>query len=221
MCDASFMGTYSNVFFSSAHRAMSKGPTMKRLALSLTSAAALAVMAFGTASAQSIPAGSYQQSCTNIRVRGDVLTARCNAPQGGTVRSTISLDSCRRGDIANMNGQLTCNRNGRGRNGNGYGYGNGNGNNGDRDDRNGRNNGYGNNGYGNNGYGNNGYGNNGNGYGLPGGSYQQSCTNATMSGGVLTATCPSGNGQRITTSINPRSCGGADITNRNGRLNCG
>ena len=189
---------------------------MKRLALSLTSAAALAVMAIGTASAQSIPAGSYQQSCTNIRVRGDVLTARCNAPQGGTVRSTIALDSCRRGDIANMNGQLTCNRNGQ-RNGYGYGnngYGN-NGNHGDRDDRN-RN---GNNGYGNNGYGNNGYGNNG--YGLPAGSYQQSCTNATMSGGVLTATCPSGNGQRITTSINPRSCGGADITNRNGRLNCG
>jgi hypothetical protein len=184
---------------------------MKRIALSIASTLALGAMALGTASAQAIPAGSYQQSCTNIRVRGDVLVARCNAPQGGTVRSSISLDSCRRGDIANMNGQLTCNRNGRGRyNGNGNGYGNGN-------------NGYGNNGYGNNGNGNNGYGNNGygNGYGLPGGSYQQSCTNASMSGGVLTATCPSGNGQRITTSINPRSCGGADITNRNGRLNCG
>src|ERR1700681_3007469 len=129
---------------------------MKRTLLSIASAVALAAMAVGTASAQNIPSGSYQQSCTNIRVRGDVLTARCNAPQGGTVRSTITLDSCRRGDIANMNGQLTCNRNGYGRR---YGQGNGN-------------NGYGNNGYGNNGnngnngYGNNGYGNNGYG-GLP------------------------------------------------------
>jgi CVNH domain-containing protein len=186
---------------------------MKRTALSITATFALAAMAIGTASAQNIPPGSYQQSCTNIRVRGDVLTARCNAPQGGTVRSSIALDNCRRGDIANTNGQLTCNTNGYGRgrnNGNGYGYGN---------------NGYGNNGNGNNGYGNNGYGNNGygnNGYGrLPGGSYQQSCSNATMNGGTLTANCPAGNGARVTSSINPRSCGGADIANRNGRLQCG
>jgi len=54
-----------------------------------------------------------------------------------------------------------------------------------------------------------------------GGSYQQSCTNATMNGGTLTANCPSGNGARMTTSINPRSCRGADIANRNGRLQCG
>jgi hypothetical protein len=185
---------------------------MKLSLLGISSAVALAAMTFGTASAQSIPSGSYQQSCTNVRVRGDVLTARCNAPQGGTVRSTIALDSCRRGDIANMNGQLTCNRNGSGRNG--YGYGNnGYGNNGNNGYGNNGNNGYGNNG--NNGYGNNGYGR------VPGGSYQQSCTNVSMNGGILTATCPSGNGSRITTSINPRSCGGVDITNRNGRLQCG
>jgi hypothetical protein len=191
---------------------------MKRTLLSIASAVALAAMAVGTASAQNIPSGSYQQSCTNIRVRGDVLTARCNAPQGGTVRSTITLDSCRRGDIANMNGQLTCNRNGYGRNGNGngngngYGYGN-NGNNGNNGYGNNGNNGYGNNG--NNGYGNNGYGR------VPGGSYQQSCSNATMNGGTLTANCPAGNGARTTSSINPRSCGGADIANRNGHLQCG
>jgi hypothetical protein len=180
---------------------------MKRIALGVTTAVALAAMALGTASAQNIPSGSYQQSCTNIRVRSDVLTARCNAPRGGTVRSTISLDSCRRGDIANMNGQLTCNNNG-----NGHRYGQRNGNNGYG------NNGYGNNGYGNNGYGNNGYGNNGYG-GLPAGSYQQSCTNATMSGGTLSANCP-GNGTRYNSSINARSCGGGDIANINGRLQC-
>ena len=196
---------------------------MKRTALSVMAAAALAAMALGTASAQAIPSGSYQQSCTNIRVRGDVLRASCNAPRGGTVRTSILLDSCRRGDIANMNGQLTCNRNGYGRgqyNGQNGNYGNGN---------------YGNGNYGNGNYGNgNGnYGNqNGNGYGygnggnrgygrLPGGSYQQSCTNATMSGGILTATCPAGNGARTTSSINPAACGGVDIANRNGRLQCG
>jgi hypothetical protein len=121
------------------------------------------------------------------------------------VRSSIDLSSCRRGDIANSNGQLTCNSNGYGRGrGNGNGYGNN-----------------GNNGYGNNG--NNGYGNNGNnGYGrLPAGSYQQSCTNATMNGGVLTANCPAGNGARTTSSINASACRGADIANRNGRLQCG
>jgi hypothetical protein len=186
---------------------------MKRTALSLTAAVALAAMTLGTASAQNVPSGSYQQSCTNIYVRGNVLTARCTAPQGNRVRSSIDLNSCRRGDIANTNGQLTCNTNGYGRGrGNGNGYGN-NGNNGYGNN--------GNNGYGNNG--NNGYGNNGNnGYGrLPAGSYQQSCTNATMNGGVLTANCPAGNGARTTSSINASACRGADIANRNGRLQCG
>src|ERR1700682_3988813 len=143
---------------------------MKRTALSITAHFALPAMAIGTASAQNVPSGSYQQSCTNIRVRGDQLTARCNAPQGGTVRSSIALGSCRGGDIANSNGQLTCNTTGNGRrrrhdngngNGNGYGYGNGNG-----------------------------YGNGA----APGGSYQQSCTGVQMRGSMLTATCPSGNG---------------------------
>jgi hypothetical protein len=192
---------------------------MKRTALSLTAAAALAAMALGTASAQNIPSGSYQQSCTNIRVRGNVLTAACTAPQGGRVRSSIDLSSCRRGDIANSNGQLTCNSNGYGRgrgNGNGYGNNGNNGNNGYGNNGNNGNNGYGNNG--NNGYGNNGYGGNGR---LPAGSYQQSCTNATMNGGVLTANCPAGNGARTTSSINASACRGADIANRNGRLQCG
>jgi CVNH domain len=189
---------------------------MNRILLGLAAAVSLAGTALSPVSAQGVPAGSYQQSCTNIRVRGDQLVARCNLPQGGTVRSSISLNSCR-GDIANVNGQLTC------RNGNGYGYGrghrdrddrnNGNGNgHRDRDDRgNGNGNGYGNNGYGNNGY--------GNGY-APGGSYQGSCTNVQMNGSTLTASCTAPNGNRITSSINASQCRGADIANINGRLAC-
>src|ERR1700733_13432284 len=115
--------------------------------------ASLAAASLAPASAQVIPSGSYQQSCTNIHVNGDQLIARCTNPQGTRVRSSIALGSCRGGDIANSNGQLVCNGGGYGnrrhrRDGNGYGYGNGNG-------------GY-NNGNGNNGYGNGGY-NNGNG----------------------------------------------------------
>jgi hypothetical protein len=174
---------------------------MKRIILSTAGAVALAALAFGTASAQYVPPGSYQQSCTNIHVRGNMLIANCNAPRGGTVRSSIAVDGCRRGDIANMNGQLTCNRNGYGQRTRGNGQG------------------YGNNGYGNNGYGNNGYGNNGYGRGLPPGSYQNSCTNATMNGGVLSANCP-GNGTRYNSSINAGACRGGDIANINGRLQC-
>ena len=175
---------------------------MKRLFVSSLIGVSLAAASLAPASAQYAPSGSYQQSCTNIRVRGGELTARCTNGSGQRVRSSIAITSCRGGDIANSNGQLVCNGgNGYGRR-RGYGYGN--------------NNGY-NNGY-NNGNGN-GYGR-GNGY-APGGSYQQSCNNIRMSGSVLTASCPSGNGQWMTTSIDPRSCRGSDITNRNGRLNCG
>jgi len=165
---------------------------MNRLLLSSLAAASLAGAALtATASAQAAPSGSYQQSCTNIRMRGSELRATCTSANGTRVRSTIDVDSCRRGDIANANGQLVCNGNDRWRNGHrddghGYGYGNG-------------------------------YGNNGN---APGGSYTQSCRNVRMNGGTLTASCPSGNGNWYTTSIDPRSCRGADIANRDGRLVC-
>jgi hypothetical protein len=174
---------------------------MQKTLLGLAAALGLAATGLSPASAQVVPSGSYQQSCTNIHVRGDQLIARCNAPQGGTVRSTFTLGTCRNGDIANMNGQLTCNRNGNGRyRGNGYGYGNGNGN--------GNGNGYG-------------YGNgNGNYAGIPGGSYQQSCTNARVNGVMLSANCPSANGTRITSTINTNRCRGLDILNDNGRLEC-
>ncbi|HEV2741333.1 MAG TPA: CVNH domain-containing protein [Candidatus Elarobacter sp.] len=206
---------------------------MPRILFSLLAGLGLAATVLAPASAQSIPSGSYQQSCTNIRVRGDQLTARCTNAQGTAVRSTIALNGCRNGDIVNSNGQLACNRNG---NGNGYGNGNdrdndnGNGNgrrrhrhHRDGDDNNGNNNngnnnngGYNNGGYNNGGYNNGRYGNRG----AVAGSYQSSCTNVQMSGGTLTATCTSANGSNITSSINPAQCRGGDIANVNGRLAC-
>ncbi len=53
------------------------------------------------------PGGSYQQSCTNIRVHGNRLHANCSAPNGARVGSSIPLPC--RGDIANSNGYLQCN----------------------------------------------------------------------------------------------------------------
>jgi hypothetical protein len=175
---------------------------MNRVILSILLGGSLAAAAIAPAAAQEVPSGSYQQSCSNVRVRGDQLIARCTNPQGGQVRSSISLDSCRGGDIANSNGQLLCNGGGNGR---GYGY---------REHRRaGYDNADGNAGYGN---GNAGYGNGR----AASGSYQQSCRNVQMQGGLLTATCPSGNGNMITTSIDASQCRGADIANRNGRLIC-
>jgi hypothetical protein len=185
---------------------------MSRLLISLLAGLGLAATALAPASAQNIPSGSYQQSCTNIRVRGDQLSARCTNPQGTYVRSTIALNSCRNGDIVNSNGQLACNSNG---------YGNGNGRRRHRHDGDNNNGGYNNGGYNNGGYNNGGYNNGGyNNGGVASGSYQSSCTNVYMNGPTLTASCTAPNGQRITSSINAAQCRGGDIANVNGRLAC-
>ena len=195
---------------------------MARLLISLFAGLGLAATALAPASAQAIPSGSYQQSCTNIRVRGDQLIARCTNPRGVAVRSSIALNSCRGGDIVNSNGQLACNSNG-----NGYGNGNGNGRHRHRHDNDNNNGGNNNGDYNNGGYNNGGYNNGNGGYnngrygnGAVSGSYQSSCTNVYMNGPNLTASCTSPNGQRITSSINAAQCRGGDIANVNGRLAC-
>src|ERR1700731_4012128 len=58
--------------------------------------------------AQSAPSGSYQQTCRDIGVRGDVLTARCK-DTGGNWRNAQMRDiSYCNGDITNENGALRC-----------------------------------------------------------------------------------------------------------------
>ena len=208
---------------------------MHRILAGLALVTGLAAASIVTASAQQYggygypPPGSYQQSCNNVQMRGSVLSASCTSTSGQRVYSSLNVNGCN-GDIANVNGRLSCNGN--------YGYNNGYGNNNSgRDDDedndgdsehghhhhhhpNGNAYGY----YGNrNGDGNNGYGNNGGyGYGLPPGSYQQSCTNARMSGSTLSAACTATNGSYISSSIDVRRCQsrGTDIANRNGYLSC-
>lgn len=181
---------------------------MSRRILSLFAILGLGALAYAPASAQAIPGGSYQQSCTNVRVRGDRLSAVCNGSQGSSTRSSISLSQCQGSDIANVNGQLSCSGTGS--------YGNGNyGKRSHRRHRNDR----GNNGYGNGGR-DNGYGNQRYGTTATNGSYLQSCSNVQTRGGMITATCPSANGTQITSTINATRCAGGDIANVNGRLQC-
>ncbi|HYX52506.1 MAG TPA: CVNH domain-containing protein [Candidatus Limnocylindrales bacterium] len=56
------------------------------------------------------PRGSFQNTCRDVSVNGDHLKARCQTADGHWNWSEMNdWDRCR-GDIANMNGQLTCSR---------------------------------------------------------------------------------------------------------------
>ncbi len=188
---------------------------MFKAIIAAIAAAGLAGSLILPASAQSLPGGSYRQSCSNARVYGNRLYADCTPPQGSAQRTSIALDSCTNGDIANVNGNLRCNGNRRGSYDDDDRARQQNRDNGDRYDRrhndddnqgNGRNRNYGNDGYQQN--------------AAPGGSYLSSCTNVQTNGSRVTATCSAVNGRRITSSIDARRCDGSDIANINGRLDC-
>jgi len=172
--------------------------------IGLALAAAIFTSSVATASAQfgfgNIPSGSYQQSCVNAYMRGNTLIASCTNNNGQRVTSSLDVSRCRGADIGNVNGTLSCNGNGYG----GYrGYGRRDRNNdrdNDNDDR----------------FGNRNFGNQ-----LPSGSYQQSCTNARITGNVLHATCTNSQGFGVRSSLNLNQCGRrADIGNIDGRLRC-
>jgi|SRR6185437_11216618 hypothetical protein len=57
----------------------------------------------------SLPGGSYRQTCTNIGISRDMLTATCRTMKGRMQRTSLAnVDRCT-GDIGNNNGQLNCN----------------------------------------------------------------------------------------------------------------
>lgn len=57
------------------------------------------------------PPGSYQQSCRDLRMRGDRLEGQCQRTDGGWNHTSLrAVERCI-GDIDNIDGQLTCNRN--------------------------------------------------------------------------------------------------------------
>ena len=53
-------------------------------------------------------AGSYQQSCSDIRQNGSTLSAVCGDGRGRRVESSIDVNRCGRGDIGNSRGYLQC-----------------------------------------------------------------------------------------------------------------
>lgn len=143
---------------------------MRSLLIASLAGALIAGAAAAPAIAQSrgVPGGSWQNSCQNGYVRGNVLIARCRADSGSYQRTRFNLDNCPGGQLGNSNGRLFCESN-RGTRNNRY-RGNGHRGNWQR----------------------------GSYAGLPAGSWQGSCNNGRMNGSVLTASCSTGHGYRTT-----------------------
>lgn len=128
-----------------------------------------------------VPRGSYRDTCRNEEVQGGTLTAECQDRRGRWRYTELDdFRSCR-GDIANWDGMLRCER--------------------DEDD----------------GYDDDDGGGDG-GYGLPGGTWRQSCRNARMYGSVLYGECRDGFGRWRQTSIDVRNC--RNVANANGQFVC-
>jgi hypothetical protein len=68
---------------------------------------------------RNLPGGSWQSSCRNSYVRGNVLTASCRADDGSYRRSSYNVSNCPGGQLGNSNGRLFCES---GRNGRNTGY---------------------------------------------------------------------------------------------------
>jgi CVNH domain len=81
---------------------------MRRLFIYIAVALAFITVQGTAVMAQSIPSGSYQQTCKNIALRGDVLSANCQDADGKW-EATLLRDyrSCGT-DIVNDNGALRC-----------------------------------------------------------------------------------------------------------------
>jgi hypothetical protein len=63
--------------------------------------------ASSTGQGQALPAGSYQQTCKNIRVNGNDLEASCQKTDGSFQNTTLkNANSC--SQIVNENGTLRC-----------------------------------------------------------------------------------------------------------------
>lgn len=90
---------------------MKTGTLMAAAAAATLTASAVAAWAQSAQSIQT-PAGSYRTSCDSVSAwrgpnGGRMVAARCRMANGGWTRSSLRFDHCR-GDIANINGRLTC-----------------------------------------------------------------------------------------------------------------
>lgn len=63
----------------------------------------------GQAAVRHPPPGSYQQTCSSIVFsNAGVLSAQCTDSKGRLATATLRVPACGKGDIANVNGLLTC-----------------------------------------------------------------------------------------------------------------
>jgi hypothetical protein len=70
--------------------------------------AGFVAMVAAPAQAQGVPPGSYLQSCSDVRIYGDRLSAVCRRADGGFSRTGLRDPQRCVSDIANINGQLRC-----------------------------------------------------------------------------------------------------------------
>jgi CVNH domain len=92
---------------------------MRRAFTSVVSAWMLILLLQGTncLAQGGLPNGTYRQTCQNININGDRLSAHCQKVDGGWRNSSIDYRSCRGSEIVNENGNLRC-----AGGGGGYGY---------------------------------------------------------------------------------------------------
>ncbi len=89
-----------------------KNPSRMTMSLALGAALALAIGAatpsFAIAgSAKRPPPGSYLSTCTDVRVDGDYLYAKCTKKDGSTNDAKLKFRSCA-GLVENRDGKLWC-----------------------------------------------------------------------------------------------------------------
>jgi CVNH domain-containing protein len=81
---------------------------MRRIFMLTLLAFGLSVLTQGTIMAQGIPQGSYQQTCNNVAVNGNVLSANCQDSRGNWINAQLpDMQRCG-SDITNDNGVLHC-----------------------------------------------------------------------------------------------------------------
>lgn len=179
-----------------------------------------------------IPSGSFRETCTDLAMNAQILTASCRDTRGQRARSTLDVRTCNGRDIANINGRLTCSAPAPQLPAGSYGKSCSNAmmdgsvlsascrdssgktvrssldvRNCDRRDIaniDGRLTCAG-----------------GGGGQIPIGSYNQTCTDLSMTSQILSASCKDGRGNRVRSTLDVRTCGARDIANVNGRLTCG
>ncbi|SCW78252.1 CVNH domain-containing protein [Ancylobacter rudongensis] len=83
--------------------------TLRQLGFLGTALGATFGLMVGSASAQSVPAGSYLESCREVRDVAGWLKASCRDRAGRWVDATMAIAWCAPGnDIVNDNGRLVC-----------------------------------------------------------------------------------------------------------------